>query len=114
MFQQAGAYRQMPKAVSIITYQDPGTGLDITPVTPGGVFTALTSCLIFQSTVRRQENHDIFCEILSDTASLQRPMRCHGALMAFYRVPTVFMVKNCASTVRTMVGQASDSMKSLT
>ena len=57
-----------------------------TPVTPGGVSTALPqSCLIFQSTVRTQENHDIFREKLSVTASLQRPRRCHGALMAFYR-----------------------------
>ena len=51
------------------------------------------SCLIFQSTVRMQENHDIFREKLSATASLQRPRRCQGALMAFYRVPTVFMVE---------------------
>ena len=57
-----------------------------TPVTPGGVSTALPrSCLIFQSTVRTQENHDIFREKWSVTASLQRPRRCHGALMAFYR-----------------------------
>ena len=56
--------------------------------------------LIFQSTVRTQENHNIFCEKLSVTASLQRPRRCHGALMAFYRVPRVFMVMIlCALTV---------------
>ena len=31
---------------------------------------------------------------------LQRPWRCHGALIAFYRVPTVFMVEIlCALTV---------------
>ena len=72
-----------------------------TPVTPGGVSTALPrSCLIFQSTVRTQENHDIFREKLSVTASLQRPRRCHGALMASYCVPTVFMVEIlCALTV---------------
>ena len=65
-----------------------------TPVTPGGVSTALPrSCLIFQSTVRTQENHDIFREKLSVMASLQRPRRCRGAFMAFYRVPTVFMVE---------------------
>ena len=40
---------------------------------------------IFQSTVRTQENHDIFREKLSVTAFLQRPRRCHGAFMAFYR-----------------------------
>ena len=40
-----------------------------------------------------QENHDIFREKLSATASLQRPRRCQGALMALYRVPTVFMVE---------------------
>ena len=72
-----------------------------TPVTQGGVSTALPrSCLIFQSTVRTQENHDIFREKLSVKASLQRPRSCHGALMAFYRVPTVFMVEIlCAFTV---------------
>ena len=53
------------------------------------------SCLIFQSTVRTQENHDIFGEKLS-----ARRRRCHGALMAFYRVPTLFMVEIlCALTV---------------
>ena len=72
-----------------------------TPVTPGGVSTALPrSCLIFQSTVRKKENHDIFREKWSVMASLQRPRRCHGAFMAFYRVPTVFMVEFlCALTV---------------
>ena len=59
--------------------------------------------------MRTQENHDIFREKLSVTASLQLPRRCHGALMAFYRVPTVFMVEilcaltvlNCPSTALT-------------
>ena len=47
-----------------------------------------------------QENHDIFREKLSVTVSLQRPRRCHRALMAFYPVPTVFMVEIlCALTV---------------
>ena len=50
--------------------------------------------------MRTQENHDISREKLSVTASLQRPRRCHGVLMAFYRVPTVFMVEIlCALTV---------------
>ena len=40
-----------------------------------------------------QENHDIFREKLSVAVSLQRPRRCHGALMTLYRVPTVFMVE---------------------
>ena len=58
------------------------------------------SCLIFQSTVRTQESHDTFREKLSVTASLQRPRRCHRALMAFYRIPTVFIVEIlCALTV---------------
>ena len=72
-----------------------------TPVTPGGVSTALQrSCLIFQSTVRTQENHDIFREKLSVTTSLQRPRHCHGLLMAFHHVPTVFIVEIlCAHTV---------------
>ena len=73
-----------------------------TPVTPGGLSTALPrSCLIFQSTVRMQENHDIFREKLSVTVSLQRPRRCHRALMAFYPVPTVFMVEPCFHGVAT-------------
>ena len=38
--------------------------------------------------MRSQENPDIFCEKGSVTASVQRPRRCHGARMAFYRVPT--------------------------
>ena len=47
-----------------------------------------------------QENHDIFREKLSVTVSLQRPRRCHRALMAFYPIPTVFMVEIlCALTV---------------
>ena len=71
------------------------------PVTPGGISTALPqSCLIFQSTMRTQENHDIFLEKLSVMQSLQQPRPCHGALMAFYRVPTVFMVEIlCTLTV---------------
>ena len=57
-----------------------------TPVTPGGVSTALPrSCLIFQSTVRTQENHDIFREKLSVTASLQ-PRSSHGVLSRSYGV----------------------------
>ena len=51
--------------------------------------------------MRMQENHDIFREKLSVTASLQWPRHCHGALMAFYSVPTVFMVEIlCALTAR--------------
>ena len=50
-----------------------------------------------------QENHDIFREKLSVTVSLQRPRRCHRALMAFYPIPTVFMVEIlCALTVLSM------------
>ena len=45
------------------------------------------------ATKRTQENHDIFREKLSVMASLQWPRRCHGALIAFYRIPTVFMVE---------------------
>ena len=100
--------RQSP--LSIITYQDPGTGLDITPVIPGGVSTALTrSCLIFQSTVRTQENHDTFRKKLSDTASLQQPMHCYGALMAFHRVPTVFMVEIHGASLRVHSAQNGGS-----
>ena len=40
-----------------------------------------------------------FVKKMAVTASLQRPRRCHGALIAFYRVPTVFMVEIlCALT----------------
>ena len=81
------------------------------PVTPGGVSTVLPrSCLIFQSTVRTQENHDIFREKLSDTAFLQQPRHCHGALMAFYSVPTVFMVEIlCALTVLSLRAHGAHS-----
>ena len=65
--------------------------------------------LIFQSTVGTQENH-IFCEKLSVTASLQRPRRCHRALMAFYSVPTVFMVKIlCALMVLSLLVHGAHS-----
>ena len=47
--------------------------------------------------MRTQENHDIFREKLSVTAPLQRPRLCHGAFMAFYRIPTVFMVEILSS-----------------
>ena len=58
------------------------------------------SCLIFQSTVRTLENHDIFREKFSVTVSLQWQRRCHWALIAFYCVPTVFMMEIlCALTV---------------
>ena len=64
-----------------------------TPVTPGSVSTALPrSCLIFQRAVRTQENHDIFREKLSVKASLQRPRPCYGARMAFFYIPTDFLV----------------------
>ena len=59
-----------------------------TLVTPGGVSTALPrSCLIFQSTVRTQENHDIFREklsVLTATKALQRSS--HGVLSRSYGV----------------------------
>ena len=42
--------------------------------------------------MRSQENPDIFLEKGPFTASLQRPMRCYGALVAFYRVPTEFLL----------------------
>ena len=47
-----------------------------------------------------QENHDIFREKLSVTASLQRPRRCYGALMVFHCVATEFLVSIfCTLTV---------------
>ena len=42
--------------------------------------------------MRSQENPDIFLEKGSVTASLQQPKRCYGALVAFYRVPTEFLL----------------------
>ena len=42
--------------------------------------------------MRTQENHYIFRETLSVTASLQRPRRCYGARVAFHCVPTEFLV----------------------
>ena len=63
------------------------------PVTPSRVFTALVrSCLILRSAVRSQENPDIFREKRPVTASWQRPMRCYGAGMTFYRVLTEFLL----------------------
>ena len=63
------------------------------PVTPSRVSTALVrSCLILRSAVRSQENPDIFREKGPVTASWQRPRRCYGARMAFYRVLTEFLL----------------------
>ena len=39
-----------------------------------------------------RENHDIFCERLSVTASIQRPRCCYGARMAFHCIRTEFLV----------------------
>ena len=74
------------------------------PVTPSGVSTALARCsLIFRSTVRAQEIPDVFLERVSVTASSQRPRRCYGALVTFYRVPTEFLLAIlCALTARTL------------
>ena len=50
--------------------------------------------------MRSQENPDIFLEKRSVTASLQRPRRCYGALVAFYRIPTEFLLAIlCALTI---------------
>ena len=52
--------------------------------------------------MRSQENSDIFREKGPVTASWQRPRRCYGARMAFYRVLTEFLlVIICAHGVRT-------------
>ena len=64
-----------------------------TPVTPSGVSTALArSSLIFRNAVRSQEIPDVFLEKAPVTASSQRPKRCYGALVAFHRVPTEFLL----------------------
>ena len=49
--------------------------------------------------MRTQENPDSFLEKRPVTASLQRPRRCYGAPVAFYRVPTEFLLAiQCALT----------------
>ena len=49
--------------------------------------------------MRSQENPDIFLERGPVTASWQRPRRCNGARMAFYRVLTEFLLEIiCALT----------------
>ena len=47
-----------------------------------------------------QENPDVFLEKRGPvTVSLQRPWRCYGALVAFYLVPTEFLLSIlCALT----------------
>ena len=51
--------------------------------------------------MRAQEIPDVFLEKAPATASLQRPMRCYGALVASYRVPTEFLLAIlCALTTR--------------
>ena len=65
----------------------PRSSVAKTPVTPGGVSTALPrSCLIFQSAVRTQENYDIFREKLSVTGS-QRPYSHQALLRSSHGVP---------------------------
>ena len=41
--------------------------------------------------MRTQEIPDVFLEKAPVTAFSQRPRRCYGALVAFYRVPTEFL-----------------------
>ena len=50
------------------------------------------SSLIFRNAVRSQEIPDVFLEKAPATASSQRPRRCYGALVAYYRVPTEFLL----------------------
>ena len=42
--------------------------------------------------MRSQEIPNVFLEKVPATASLQRPRRCYGALVASYRVPTEFLL----------------------
>ena len=42
--------------------------------------------------MRSQEIPDVFLEKAPVTASSQRPRRCYGALVAFYRIPTEFLL----------------------
>ena len=70
------------------------------PVTPSGVSTASAqSSLIFRNALRSEEIPDVFLEKAPVTASSLRPRRCYGALVAFYRVPTEFLLAiQCALT----------------
>ena len=53
--------------------------------------------------MRLQEIRNVFLEKASTTASSQRPRRCHGALVASYRVPTEFLLAIvCALTTRSL------------
>ena len=53
--------------------------------------------------MRAQEIPDVFFEKAPVTASSQRPRRCYGALVTFYRVPTAFLLAiPCALTARTL------------
>ena len=53
--------------------------------------------------MRAQEISDVFLEKAPVTASSLRPRRCYGALVAFNRVPTEFLLAIlCALTARTL------------
>ena len=53
--------------------------------------------------MRAQEIPDVFLEKAPVTVSLQRPRRCYGALVTFYRVPTEFLLAIlCALKARTL------------
>ena len=53
--------------------------------------------------MKAQKISDVFLEKAPVTASSQRPRRCYGALVRFYRVPTEFLLAIlCALTARTL------------
>ena len=52
--------------------------------------------------MRSQEIPDVFLEKASAMASLQRPRRCYGALVASNRVPTELLAILCALTTRSL------------
>ena len=53
--------------------------------------------------MRAQEIPDVFLEKAPVTASSQRPRRCYGALVTFYRVATEFLLAIlCALTAHTV------------
>ena len=90
-----------PRArLELATARSVGQRLIKTHVTPSRVSTALVrSSLILRSAMRSQENPDIFREKEPVTASWQRPRRCYGAGMAFYRFLTEFLLEIiCALT----------------
>ena len=64
--------------------------------------------------MRLQEIPDVFLEKAPVMASSQRPRRCYGALVAFYRVPTEFLLAIlCALTTLSLRFHAALTLRAL-